>query len=183
MINYLGFFLFLLLSWWEELGGNKLQLTSTQLNSMKGRKESSWSNVLNVCGVYFKDIQSLRYCIQLHIIFYKRRAFIFMFFLLNFSITWNWAFTELAKMLEHVFSFREMFHSDVVHLSVIWWVSLFQYYPKLRQLWIDNLGDKTFEFCFKYALSYSVKKSGWIMYCCYSSSYTSVWNAEFCLLK
>lgn len=80
VIHYLGLFFFLIvIVILRRVVGNVLQLTSTLLISVKGRNEPCWRNVLSVSAVYFKDIQSLRYCIQLHIIVYKRKAFFFFF--------------------------------------------------------------------------------------------------------
>lgn len=134
VINDLDFFFLFIICychnkkiWREQSKQNMLQLTSSLLISMKGEKETSWNSVLNVCAVCFKDNQSMRYCIQLHIIMCKRKTLILMFFT---SLLYNLKL-RLYRIREKKWNilFAEMFCSEIVHLSMIQCFSLLEYCP------------------------------------------------------
>lgn len=146
VINDLDFFFLFIICychnkkiWREQSKQNMLQLTSSLLISMKGEKETSWNSVLNVCAVCFKDNQSMRYCIQLHIIMCKRKTLILMFFT---SLLYNLKlrlYRIREKKMEH-FICRNVLLWDcsLIHDTVFFSFGILS----LITTFIDNLGHK-----------------------------------------
>lgn len=106
---------------------------------------------------------------------------LFWCFLLHYSITWNWDFTELEKKKLNIFYLEKC---SALRLFTYPWYSVFLFWNTVPNYSIYRQFRPQGIIVLLQVYSATLcKTSVQITYCCYSSSCTYTWKAKFCLLN